>query len=436
MVMKHCSDCANVVQFRDVYEDKHAVHIVMEYCSGGELFERIVKKRNYSERAASEVIRTMLETVAFMHQLGVLHRDLKPENFIFADPSEDSAMKLTDFGLSLFFKPGDRFHDTLGSELYAAPEVWPRVSRAPGGGWKHEQPDYDERVDVWSCGVILYILLCGSPPFQRADIDKTLNMSGPAWARISDSAKECLEMLLDRDAQRRPTAAEALAHPWLQGGAAVSDKPLDSAVALRIQNFSNMNKLKQKALQIIATTMDDSEIEGLRNMFEAIDTDNSGTITLDELKSAMKQFNMTMKDVEDLMAAADVDGSGQIEWGEFLAATINRSQLEREENVYRAFKAIDKDGNGTLSHDEITDALREFGLGPDEITHVIAEVDADGNGEIDYDEFLTMMRGANVAAGALSRAATGGYSAEATRNQPRRKGAIGVGRTSDTGNAA
>jgi len=431
-VMKHLADCPTAVRFREVYEDKHAVHIVMEYCSGGELFDRIVKKHNYSERAAAEIMRQMLETVAYMHELGVLHRDLKPENFLFATPDDDSAMKLTDFGLSLFFKPSDVFHDTLGSELYAAPEVWPKVVRGATGGWQYQRPSYTEKVDMWSCGVILYILLCGSPPFQRADVDKKLNLAGPIWNHISKDAKDVVMRLLDRDPKTRPTAREALKHPWLTAGEHVSDAPLDSAVAVRIQNFSNMNKLKQKALQIIATTMDDSEIEGLRNMFEAIDTDGSGTITLEELKNAMKQFNMTMRDVEELMAAADVDGSGQIEWGEFLAATINKSQLEREENIYRAFRAIDKDGNGVLSHQEITEALSDFGLSDSEITSVIQEVDADGNGEIDYDEFLTMMRGANVGAGALSRAATGSYG-EPTKLQMRRKGAIGVNDTGDKG---
>ena len=297
--MKHLADCPTAVRFREVYEDKHAVHIVMEYCSGGELFDRIVKKHNYSERAAAEIMRQMLETVAYMHELGVLHRDLKPENFLFATPDDDSAMKLTDFGLSLFFKPSDVFHDTLGSELYAAPEVWPKVVRGATGGWQYQRPSvsaggsvrgwaglggychpltpraprttppthtdhpppslqYTEKVDMWSCGVILYILLCGSPPFQRADVDKKLNLAGPIWNHISKDAKDVVMRLLDRDPKTRPTAREALKHPWLTAGEHVSDAPLDSAVAVRIQNFSNMNKLKQKALQIIATTMDDS----------------------------------------------------------------------------------------------------------------------------------------------------------------------------------
>jgi calcium-dependent protein kinase len=237
------SECESVVRFVECFEDRHAVHIVMELCSGGELFERIIKQRHYSERAARDIIRVIFQTISYMHQLGVMHRDLKPENFLFmgeegaeevsphGDPgapgtssSSSMGLKLTDFGLSVLFKPGERLHDTLGSELYAAPEVWSRVvPDSTTGAWRQLPPSYGPKADVWSCGVILYILLSGSPPYQRSDQAKPLALSESAWQSISDDAKDLVRRLLHPDPDVRPTATEVLKHAWLQSGSNVSD---------------------------------------------------------------------------------------------------------------------------------------------------------------------------------------------------------------------
>lgn len=105
-IMHHLSGHPNVVQIKDAYEDETDVHVVMELCAGGELFDRIVKRGNYSEAAASALCRTIVGVIAACHSLNVMHRDLKPENFLLANKSEDAPLKTTDFGLSVFFKPG------------------------------------------------------------------------------------------------------------------------------------------------------------------------------------------------------------------------------------------------------------------------------------------------------------------------------------------
>ncbi|MBA0749372.1 hypothetical protein Gogos_003315, partial [Gossypium gossypioides] len=148
-IMRHLPKHPNIVTFREAFEDKEAIYLVMELCRGGELFDRILAKGHYSERAAATIIKTILEIVC--HEHGVIHRDLKPENFLFADESESAPIKAIDFGLSIFYESGQRFSDIVGSPYYMAPEVLKR--------------NYGEEVDVWSIGVILYILLCGVPPF-------------------------------------------------------------------------------------------------------------------------------------------------------------------------------------------------------------------------------------------------------------------------------
>eukprot|EP00249_Psilotum_nudum_P009776 c22148_g2_i1 orf=233-1084(+) len=150
-IMHHLTGQQNIVELKGAYEDKHSVHLVMELCAGGELFDRIVSKGHYTERAAANLCRTIVKVVQICHSLGVMHRDLKPENFLFLSKNEDSPLMATDFGLSVFFKPGQVFRDIVGSAYYVAPEVLRRR--------------YGPEADVWSAGIILYILLSGVPPF-------------------------------------------------------------------------------------------------------------------------------------------------------------------------------------------------------------------------------------------------------------------------------
>jgi calcium-dependent protein kinase len=150
-IMHHLSGQPNVVGLRSAYEDKHNVHLVMELCAGGELFDRIIAKGQYTERAAASLLRTIVQIVHTCHSMGVMHRDIKPENFLLLSKDEDAPLKATDFGLSVFFKEGEVFRDIVGSAYYIAPEVLKRK--------------YGPEADIWSVGVMLYIFLAGVPPF-------------------------------------------------------------------------------------------------------------------------------------------------------------------------------------------------------------------------------------------------------------------------------
>lgn len=150
-IMHHLSGHKNVVKIKGAYEDTLYVHIIMEVCAGGELFDRIIQRGHYSERKAAELTKIIVGVVEACHSLGVMHRDLKPENFLLANKDDDLSLKAIDFGLSVFFKPGQVFTDVVGSPYYVAPEVL----------CKHYGPE----ADVWTAGVILYILLSGVPPF-------------------------------------------------------------------------------------------------------------------------------------------------------------------------------------------------------------------------------------------------------------------------------
>ncbi|GAA0183667.1 non-receptor serine/threonine protein kinase [Lithospermum erythrorhizon] len=183
-------------------------------------------------------------------------------------------------------------------------------------------------------------------------------------------------------------------HPWIKEIA--SDKPIDSAVLSRMKQFRAMNKLKQLALKVIAENLSEEEIKGLKSMFTNIDTDQSGTITYEELKSGLARLGSKLSEAEvkQLMEAADVDGNGSIDYIEFITATMHRHRLERDEHLYKAFQHFDKDHSGFITRDELATAMKEYGMGNnDTIREIIAEVDTDNDGNINYEEFVAMMRG-------------------------------------------
>ncbi|PSS21823.1 Calcium-dependent protein kinase [Actinidia chinensis var. chinensis] len=394
-IMHHLAGHKNIVTIKGAYEDPLYVHIVMALCAGGELFDRIIQRGHYSERKAAELTKIIVGVVEACHSLGVMHRDLKPENFLLVNRDDDFSLKAIDFGLSVFFKPGQVFTDVVGSPYYVAPEVL----------LKHYGPE----ADVWTAGVILYILLSGVPPFwaetQQGIFDAVLkghiDFESDPWPLISDSAKDLIQKMLCSRPSERLTAHEVMCHPWICENGVAPDRSLDPAVLSRLKQFSAMNKLKKMALRVIAESLSEEEIAGLREMFKAMDTDNSGAITFDELKAGLRRYGSTLKDTEirDLMDAADVDNSGTIDYGEFIAATVHLNKLEREEHLVAAFQYFDKDGSGYITVDELQQACVEHNMVDVFLEDIIREVDQDNDGRIDYQEFVAMMQKGNAGIG-------------------------------------
>ncbi|KAJ4882973.1 Calcium-dependent protein kinase 17 [Raphanus sativus] len=391
-IMHHLTGQPNIVELKGAYEDKHSVHLVMELCAGGELFDRIIAKGHYSERAAASLLRTIVQIIHTCHSMGVIHRDLKPENFLLLSKDEKAPLKATDFGLSVFYKPGEVFKDIVGSAYYIAPEVLKRK--------------YGPEADIWSIGVMLYILLCGVPPFWaesengifNAILKSHVDFSSDPWPSISPQAKDLVKKMLNSDPKQRLTAAQVLNHPWIKEDGEAPDVPLDNAVMSRLKQFKAMNNFKKVALRVIAGCLSEEEIMGLKEMFKGMDTDNSGTITLEELRQGLAKQGTRLSEyeVQQLMEAADADGNGTIDYGEFIAATMHINRLDREEHLYSAFQHFDKDNSGYITMEELEQALREFGMNDGrDIKEIISEVDGDNDGRINYDEFVAMMRKGN-----------------------------------------
>uniref|UniRef100_A0A0A9DH90 non-specific serine/threonine protein kinase n=1 Tax=Arundo donax TaxID=35708 RepID=A0A0A9DH90_ARUDO len=423
-IMASLPDHPALVRLRAAYEDGEAVHLVMELCDGGELFDRIVARGRYTERAAAAAARTVAEVVKACHAHGVMHRDLKPENFLYAGKSEDAQLKAIDFGLSVFFRPGERFTEIVGSPYYMAPEVLRR--------------SYGPEVDIWSAGVILYILLCGVPPFwaeteqgvARAILRGALDLEREPWPRISDGAKSLVRQMLQMDPKKRPTAQQVLEHPWLQHARKAPNVPLGDVVRARLQQFSAMNKLKKKAMRVIAEHLSVEEVEVIRDMFALMDTDKDGRVTLQELKAGLRKVGSKLAEpeMELLMEAADVNGNGYLDYGEFVAVTIHLQRLSNDDHLRTAFLFFDKDSSGYIERAELADALADDSGHTDDaaLNNVLREVDTDKDGRISFDEFVAMMK-----AGTDWRKASRQYSRERFKtlsNSLMKDGSLGMAR--------
>ncbi|XP_019154534.1 PREDICTED: calcium-dependent protein kinase 32-like [Ipomoea nil] len=389
-IMRHLPKHPNIVTLKDTYEDDHAVHLVMELCEGGELFDRIVSRGHYTERAAATMTRTIVEVIQICHKHGVMHRDLKPENFLFANKKETAALKAIDFGLSVIFKPGEKFNEIVGSPYYMAPEVLKR--------------NYGPEVDVWSAGVILYILLCGVPPFwaeteqgvAQAIIRSVVDFRKDPWPKVSNNAKDLVKKMLNPDPVKRLTAQEVLDHPWLQNAQTAPNVSLGESVIARLKQFSMMNKLKKRALTVIAEHLSVEEVAGIKEGFQLMDTNNKGKIDINELRVGLQKlgYQVTETDLQVLMEAGDVDNDGYLDCGEFVAISVHLRKMGTEDHLKKAFEFFDKNQTGYIEIEELRDALAdEIDPNSEEIVNAIMQdVDTDKDGRISYEEFDAMMK--------------------------------------------
>jgi len=237
----------NCVLLYEMFDTPKKIYMVMELLTGGELFDRIVQKGSYSEKEASDLVRDIVSAIAYLHSIGIVHRDLKPENLIYLSQKPDSPIKITDFGLAKY-RAGklDAMTTACGTPGYVAPEVL-----------KNEP--YDKAVDLWSMGVILYILLCGFPPFYHestAALYKQIkkgeyDFPDPYWTDISDAAKDLVRRLLCVDPKKRYTAKQVLTHPWIAGSVA-STKQIGDKHIKRLKALQARRRLKKGVNMIMA----------------------------------------------------------------------------------------------------------------------------------------------------------------------------------------
>eukprot|EP00446_Apocalathium_sp_SHHI-4_P053433 CAMPEP_0177362116 /NCGR_PEP_ID=MMETSP0368-20130122/37546_1 /TAXON_ID=447022 ORGANISM="Scrippsiella hangoei-like, Strain SHHI-4" /NCGR_SAMPLE_ID=MMETSP0368 /ASSEMBLY_ACC=CAM_ASM_000363 /LENGTH=568 /DNA_ID=CAMNT_0018824811 /DNA_START=6 /DNA_END=1710 /DNA_ORIENTATION=- len=388
-------DHPNVVRLFETFRSVEGVSMVMELCTGGELFERIVSEapRGFEEKRAASYSRQILASLCYLHSNHIAHRDVKPENFLLSSASPDASLKLIDFGLAAYVEPKGSLSTRVGTPYYVAPEVL--------------RGFYDERCDVWSAGVISYVMLVGYPPFHGKSDREVLRrvqrgvFEFPAedWDVISMGAKALVTETLTLDATLRPSAGEALTSLWLQQAlfapqclsadgtdamACVEDTAAEVASRLRGSApqrrlcGSGATALGRLARSAAARQLADSEIRALQLVFQVLDRNGDGLLSHDELFGNSEPPKSGENSFDDL------------DYTEFLAATVESRLLAQREVCLAAFATFDLDGDGKVTHAEFEEVLK---TGDDSrIADMILEADMDGDGCISYDEFVAALK--------------------------------------------
>jgi calcium-dependent protein kinase len=361
-------DHPNIVRLDDVYDTNQEIAIVTELLDGGELYGRLHEAKIFSEQAAAETTRQMLRAVGYLHAHNIVHRDLKLENIMYESKAPDSPVKVIDFGFAKVWDSDRLMQASCGSVAYVSPDV------LCGHG-------YTSQCDLWSLGVIVFMLLAGYPPFHGSDevMRKTIvaaevDWHHPRrWAKVSQDAVDFVKALLIRDPSARLDAQAALNHRWLST-TACDQKPILSAATLKsIENYACVSPWRRAVLQLVARELAPDDVTDLRRTFLELAGEKDGTVRLSELKSAIRGCESAQSQQADvdpqtptrrlrrakteklaeLFDVMDVNGDEQIYYSDFLAATMNSELTLREENLRVAFRRLDADNSGAISAEDI-----------------------------------------------------------------------------------
>ena len=381
-------DHPNIIKLYEYYETDKSIYLIMELCTGGELFDRIVENTEngiqYTEKQAASLFRQMMDAINYCHKNGIVHRDLKPENLLFLNKDPNSPIKVIDFGMSKRFTAEKYMNEKVGTAYYISPEVL--------------KGKYDEKCDIWSAGVILYIIICGYPCFNGEDDDEIfaaiqrgkIQFPSPEWDDISDDVKNLIKKMCCPP-EKRLTASQVLQDTWVIDNAPHSLSTNIPTKKDGLKAYAYSNKLRKAVLTYIASRLSEEEIKKIKEAFQSIDTNNDGKLSYEEMKKVFSKGDMKIEFNEEIFKQIDTDNSGNIEYTEFISACIDKNVYLNEEKLKEAFNLFDSDKSGKISRDEIEKVLR---LGPNskEINAIMAKHDTNKDGEIDFKEFLEMMK--------------------------------------------
>jgi calcium-dependent protein kinase len=404
-------DHPNIIKIHEFFSDNINFYIITELFEEGDLYSKIRKFSFFSERVVKNIMKQILSAVSYLHSKHIIHGDLKLEN-ILIDSSAYRAInrdakinsnkenyeeyfdiKVIDFGCSKIFTKDEKYNDIIGTTYYMAPEV--------------SINEYDEKSDLWSCGVIMYILLSGKAPFEGADDEElTKNLQKgefhfkyDAFKNVSSHAKELIQKLLRVDTKTRISARQAQRHAWFKNEIEelnLIELNYSKAALNNLKNFNAEQKFQQAVITYITHNLVKKiEIQNLRKIFKVLDKDDDGRISKQELKNAFREIlGEILADIEleNIFKTIDHDHNGYIEYEEFLRATIDKNLLLSESNMRLAFNLFDIDKNGFISIDEIKDIIGGGKSIPDNVmVELLAEIDKKSDEEINFDEFKGIM---------------------------------------------
>jgi calcium-dependent protein kinase len=392
-------DNPNVIRMYEFYDTQDTFYIVQELAKGGELYDELEVQGNLSEKDTALLIKQVLSCLKYLHSQNVIHRDINLENILLESNKDYEQLKIIDFGLATTFEDGVKLTEVAGKIHYLAPEVL--------------EEGYGPKYDVWSVGVIAYILLSGFAPFEAEQdshireliVEGKLSFDDPEWQSVSQQAKDFVAHLLTHDEADRPTAEQALRHPYIVGAIQESTQGFCKRHSLvvgqalsNMRSFSNNSKLKQAACSFIASQLlQKEEREQIDRIFRGMDDDCDGRLSVDDLQAKYREFNdseLSRSELADLFENCDMTGSGYIDYSEFVIASMRSTDLLNEKKLQGCFDSFDTERTGFISAVTLNESLANLRDGDEDegwdYDGIIEQVD-DGLGLISYEEFKDIM---------------------------------------------
>ena len=395
-------DHPNILKIFEFYSSKESYSIITEYCSGGELFQEITENGPFTEKYSAYVMFQIFSAINYCHNMNIIHRDLKPENILIVDRNKNNfpRIKICDFGTSKMVEKGAVQRKLVGSSYYIAPEVIKK--------------NYNEKCDVWSCGVIMYILLSGRPPFGGDDDREIMDnvkkgkydLESSPFNKISKSAIDLIKKLLVMEVNKRINAQEALNHPWFKEQKAkelynqIKDENIIKKLLSNLKKYKRNSVIQETALAYLVHNFPQmKDVVNACKLFNQIDINGDGKITKAELLKGLssKIKSSTLEnDVNEIYKNLDMDNNGFIEYEEFVRAAVSKEKFMNDNVLRFAFRYFDKDGSGEITFDEIEEVFKKSVTSKahihDGLKKIIEEVDVNGDGIISYDEFEIVMK--------------------------------------------
>ena len=396
-------DHPNIVKIFEFYSNKDSYSIIMEYCRGGPLVSEIKSYGPFDEKYAAYVMYQIFSAINYCHNMNIIHRDLKPENILIVSKNKSNNypnIKIGDFGMSKVVEKNAIQNLFVGTIYYVAPEVIKKK--------------YNEKCDIWSCGVIMYVLLTKKPPFDGdmteeiiASIEKgEFDLKSPPFDKISKSALDLIQKLLNKDVEKRISAQEALNHPWFKEHQSreLYNKILDQNIVQKLLN--NLKKYKKSSIiqetalaYLVHNFPQMKDVINACKLFNQIDLNGDGKITEHELYKGLctKIKSDTLEEeVRNIYQKLDMDDDGYIEYEEFVRAAVSKEKFMGDNVLKFAFRFFDKDNSGKIDFEEIEKVFKKSVTDKDHVEEalnkIIYEADLNRDGKISFDEFSRVMK--------------------------------------------